>query len=171
MAQLVKHLTSAQVMISWFVSSSPTSGSLLSVQSPLEILCLPLSLPLPCSFSVFLSQKLINIKKNKNELVNFLISVSPFKYISLKNFVPFLDLSWLYLWPCIPLVSLLPYYTYLSQWQLCWSWPAVLRILPYFPKDSCCPMLDHPHMRLPKSLSWFAVVPAGECQQVLALNN
>ena len=39
----VKHLTSAQVMISWFLSSSPTSGSPLLVQSPLQILCLPLS--------------------------------------------------------------------------------------------------------------------------------
>ena len=33
MAQLVEHLTSAQVMISWFVSSSPTSGSVLTAQS------------------------------------------------------------------------------------------------------------------------------------------
>ena len=41
MAQLVECPTSAQVMISWLVSSSPTSGSLLSAQS------LPLFLPLP----------------------------------------------------------------------------------------------------------------------------
>ena len=33
MAQSLKHLTSAQVMISWFVSSSPTSGSVLTAQS------------------------------------------------------------------------------------------------------------------------------------------
>ena len=46
-AQLVKHLTSAQVMISQLVSSSPESGSLLSAQSLLEIHCPPLSLPLP----------------------------------------------------------------------------------------------------------------------------
>ena len=32
-AQLVKRPTSAQVMISWFVSSSPTSGSVLTAQS------------------------------------------------------------------------------------------------------------------------------------------
>ena len=32
-AQLVKQLTSAQVMISWSVSSSPTSGSVLTAQS------------------------------------------------------------------------------------------------------------------------------------------
>ena len=43
MAQSVKHLTSAQVTISWFMSSSPASGSLLSVQSLLQILSLPLS--------------------------------------------------------------------------------------------------------------------------------
>ena len=32
-AQLVGHLTSAQVMISWFVGSSPALDSLLSTQS------------------------------------------------------------------------------------------------------------------------------------------
>ena len=32
MAQLVKHLTSAQVVISRFVSSSPASGSVLTAQ-------------------------------------------------------------------------------------------------------------------------------------------
>ena len=32
MAQLVKRLTSAQVMISWFMSSSPSSGSVLTAQ-------------------------------------------------------------------------------------------------------------------------------------------
>ena len=32
-AQSVKQPTSAQVMISWFVSSSPTSGSVLTAQS------------------------------------------------------------------------------------------------------------------------------------------
>ena len=59
MAQLVKCQTSAQVMIFWFMSSSPTSGSLLSVQHLLWILCTPLSLcPSPtCAHS----QK----KKNK----------------------------------------------------------------------------------------------------------
>ena len=33
MAQSVERLTSAQVMISWFVSSSPASGSMLTAQS------------------------------------------------------------------------------------------------------------------------------------------
>ena len=32
-AQLVEYLTSAQVMISWFTSSGPTSGSVLTAQS------------------------------------------------------------------------------------------------------------------------------------------
>ena len=45
-AQWVKCLTLAQVMISCFMSSSPTSGSVLTVQSLLGILSLPLSLPL-----------------------------------------------------------------------------------------------------------------------------
>ena len=48
-AQLVKHPTLAQVMILQFLSSSPTTGSLLSVQSLLHT-CLPLSLHLPHSF-------------------------------------------------------------------------------------------------------------------------
>ena len=33
MAQSIKHLTSTQVMISWFMSLSPTSGSVLTAQS------------------------------------------------------------------------------------------------------------------------------------------
>ena len=41
-AQLVEHLTLAQVMISQFVNSSPASGLLLSVQSLLWIFCSPL---------------------------------------------------------------------------------------------------------------------------------
>ena len=53
-AQSVKCLTliSAQVMISQFMNSSPTLGSLLSVQSLLCILDPPLSLPLLCSLSL-----------------------------------------------------------------------------------------------------------------------
>ena len=58
-AQSVKHPTSAQVMISWFVSLSPASGSVLTAQSlqpasdsvspplstpPVLMLCLSLSL-------------------------------------------------------------------------------------------------------------------------------
>ena len=44
MAQSVKHLTSAQVMILWFVSSSSTLGSVLTAQSLelLQILCVSL---------------------------------------------------------------------------------------------------------------------------------
>ena len=47
-AQSVKHPSSAQVMISGaFVNLSPEWGSLLSTQSLLHILSLPLSLPFP----------------------------------------------------------------------------------------------------------------------------
>ena len=58
-AQLVEHLTSAQVMISWFVGSSPASGSVLTAQS-LESVSdsvspSPSALPL-CSLSLSLSK-------------------------------------------------------------------------------------------------------------------
>ena len=58
-AQSVKRLTSAQVMISQSVGSSPASGSVLTPQSLelLWMLCLRLSLPLPRSHSVSHSQK------------------------------------------------------------------------------------------------------------------
>ena len=58
-AQSVLRPTSAQVMISWSVSSSPVSGSVLTALSLelLQILCLLLSLSLPRSRSVFVSQK------------------------------------------------------------------------------------------------------------------
>uniref|UniRef100_A0ABI7ZJ96 HMG box domain-containing protein n=1 Tax=Felis catus TaxID=9685 RepID=A0ABI7ZJ96_FELCA len=49
--------TSTQVMISQFVSLNPQSGSVLTAWSLLRILCLPLSLPFPCSRSVSLSLK------------------------------------------------------------------------------------------------------------------
>ena len=60
MAHLVKRLTLAHVMITRFMGSSPALGSVLTAQSLelLQILCLPLFLPLPAhalSFSV--SQK------------------------------------------------------------------------------------------------------------------
>ena len=59
-AQLVKRWTLgfAQVMISWFVSLSPTLGSALTAQSLLWILSLPLSAPplFLCARSVSLSQ-------------------------------------------------------------------------------------------------------------------
>ena len=43
-AQLVEHLTSAQVMIPRFVGLSPASGSLSSLRSLLQIPCLLLSM-------------------------------------------------------------------------------------------------------------------------------
>ena len=47
-------LVSAQVMISRFLSLSPTSGSALTMWSLLGILSLPLSAPLPLALSVSL---------------------------------------------------------------------------------------------------------------------
>ena len=56
-AQSVKRPTSAQVMISRSVSSSPASGSVLRAWSLLRILCLPLSAPPPFMLCLSLSQK------------------------------------------------------------------------------------------------------------------
>ena len=58
-AQSVKRPTSAQVMISWLVSSSPASGSVLTAQSlePASGSVSPPSLPLPHSCSVSLENK------------------------------------------------------------------------------------------------------------------
>ena len=56
-AQSVKHPTLAQVMISQSVGSSPPSGSLLSAQSLLWIVCPHLSLLLPCLCSLAVSLK------------------------------------------------------------------------------------------------------------------
>ena len=64
-AQLVKHLTSAQVMISRFLGSSPMSGSLLSAQSLLRILCLPLSVPPLLVLSLSLSKTNKHKRKTK----------------------------------------------------------------------------------------------------------
>ena len=67
-SQPVKRPTSAQVMISRFVSLSPASGFVLMAQS-LEpasdslCVCVSLSLPLPCSHSVCVSLSKIYIKK------------------------------------------------------------------------------------------------------------
>ena len=57
-AQSVKCLTLAQIIISQFVGSDAMSGSVLTAWSLLQILCLPLSLALPhlCSVSVSLSK-------------------------------------------------------------------------------------------------------------------
>ena len=62
-AQSVGPPTSAQVMISRFVSSSPASGSVLTAQSlepALDSVCLLLSLFLPALHSVSLSLSLKN---------------------------------------------------------------------------------------------------------------
>ena len=66
MAQSVGHptLISAQVMISWFVRSSPESGSALTMQSLFGILSLSLSLCPSPGLSVSLFQnKYISLKK------------------------------------------------------------------------------------------------------------
>ena len=55
-AQSVECPTSAQVIISWLTSSSPTLGSPLSTQILFWILCPLLSLPLPCLLSLSLSK-------------------------------------------------------------------------------------------------------------------
>ena len=55
MAQSVKHLTSAQVMISQFMSSSPASVSVLTAQGlepASDSVSVSLSLPLPYSLSL-----------------------------------------------------------------------------------------------------------------------
>ena len=65
MAQSVKHPTSALVMISQFMSSSPTSGSLLtavSLDEPASDSVFP-SLPLTHSHSVSVSLSKINKHK------------------------------------------------------------------------------------------------------------
>ena len=57
-AQSVKHLTSAQVMISLLMSSGPVSGSVLTAQSlepALDSVSPSLSLRLPCAHSVCVS--------------------------------------------------------------------------------------------------------------------
>ena len=61
-AQSVEHLTSAQAMISPFVGSSPTLGSVLTAQSlePALDSVSPLSLPFPDLRSVSLSVFKIN---------------------------------------------------------------------------------------------------------------
>ena len=60
-AESVKHLTLAQVMIPQLVTSNTTLGSALSAQSPLQVLCLPISLP--SLTHVLLSLSKINILK------------------------------------------------------------------------------------------------------------
>ena len=61
MAQLVKCLTSAQVMISWFLRSSPASGSVLTAQNlePASDAVSP-SVSAPCLLALCLSFSKIN---------------------------------------------------------------------------------------------------------------
>ena len=86
--QSIEPLTPAQVMISQFVSSSPTSGSLLSAQSPLQILCPPLSVPLPRFLSV--SPKINKFLKKgikKNVAIMRLGSLYKFEGPQLRSYV------------------------------------------------------------------------------------
>ena len=57
MAQMVKHPTWVQVMISQSVSSSPMLGSVLKAQRNRDCFgfCVSLSLPFSCSLSISLS--------------------------------------------------------------------------------------------------------------------
>ena len=67
-ARSVKCLTSARVVVSWFVGSSPASGSVLTVQSlepALDSVSPSLSDPFPLALSLSLSLSKINIKKKK----------------------------------------------------------------------------------------------------------
>ena len=65
-AQAVEHLISAQIIIYWFVSSSPTLGSLLPAQSPLRS-PLPISL---CTFPIVFSLSKISRHFLKSKDVN-----------------------------------------------------------------------------------------------------
>ena len=74
MAQSVKHLTSAQVMISWFVTLSPSSGSVLTAQNLEPALdSVSPSLPLPCSRSLSLSLSLSKMNRLKIIFSNLLL--------------------------------------------------------------------------------------------------
>ena len=77
MAQLGKHLTSAQVMISRFMSSNLVLGSVLTAQSlepALDSVSHSLSLPLPHCLSLSLKNKYTLKKKKKKSLTK---KVSP----------------------------------------------------------------------------------------------
>ena len=67
-AQLAKLPTSAQVMVSWFMGSSPSSGSMLSARSPQPASeSVSPSLSAPPLLMVSLSLSKINIKKQKQK--------------------------------------------------------------------------------------------------------
>ena len=66
MAQPIKHPTSAQVMISRLVGSSPTSGSVLTAQGlepALDSVCLSLSAPPLLTLCLSLKNKIKDFKK------------------------------------------------------------------------------------------------------------
>ena len=89
-AQYVKHITSAQVMISQLMSLNPASGSVLTAQrlEPAWDLCLSLCPSLPCacslslslslSLSVSLSLSKINIKKIITKISSCFCCYMPF---------------------------------------------------------------------------------------------
>ena len=82
LAQLVKHPTSVQVMISWFVDSSPALGSVLTARS-LEpasdsVFSLSLSLSAPPQLGLCLSFSKIN-KNIKKYIMNLTVCCEFFK--------------------------------------------------------------------------------------------
>ena len=86
-AQLVERLTSAQVIVSRCVSSSPASGFVLTARSPepaSDSVSPSLSLPLPCSCSVSLSLSKININKIKKNKIRLYILI-PFSICMSRN--------------------------------------------------------------------------------------
>ena len=83
MAQSVECPTLAWVMVSRFVSLSPTWGSLLSVPSLLQILCSPLSPPVPSLWVLSLSLK--NIKKKKIQSFQHGVTKLQLKFLMRKH--------------------------------------------------------------------------------------
>ena len=77
----VKSPTLAQVVISRFVGSSPTSGFMLTMQSLLRIPVSPLSLPLPHSVSLK-----INFKKSNKMYVGKKKTQEPLESFGGANF-------------------------------------------------------------------------------------
>ena len=75
-AQLVKHPTLAQVMISQFVGLRPTSGSMLMAQSlePASYSVSPLPLPCSCSVSLALKNKQTFKKLKKKFMLPFALA-------------------------------------------------------------------------------------------------
>ena len=83
MAQLVKHLASAQVMISWSLGSSPTYGSVLTAQNlePASHSVSPtLSAPPPLMLCVCLSNMNKHLKKIFFKAGNLEILCKRFKF-------------------------------------------------------------------------------------------